>query len=134
MLATVIIWCGAVLNVVLNWILIPVLSAVGAAIASLATEILILVLATVYTQKSINVLGMFPKYWKSLVSAGVMFGATSLMKNVSGSGTAKLLLTVFFGAVVYVGMEILLKDRVVTEGIEMVKEKIGKTGKGPETP
>ena len=123
-LATKIIWCAAILNIVLNFLLIPKYSAVGAAIASLTTEILILILTLLNVQKDINILSYFPKYWKAALSAIAMFLCTGLIKQVLGGGMLNTIIIVVIGAGIYLLIELILKDEIMVDGVEMIKGKL----------
>lgn len=123
-LATKIIWCAAALNILLNYLLIPHYAAVGAAIASLTTETLVLALTLINVQKDINVIKLFPRYWKAALSAAVMFICTGLIKQLLGGGMFNTVIIVVAGAGVYLLLELVLKDRLIVNGIEMIKGKI----------
>lgn len=121
---TKIIWSGAVLNTILNSLLIPRFSAVGAAVASLATEVLILVLTLYKTRKVISVRSLLPGYWKSLLSAAAMFIIIGIEKRIIGGGFMNTVIIIATGCAVYLGMECLLKDPIVADGVQMVKNKL----------
>ena len=123
-LATKIVWCTAVVNIVLNALLIPRLAAVGAAIASLTTEILILILTLINVQKDINILGSFPRFWKAALSTVVMFLCTGLIKQALGGGMLNTLIIVAAGVGVYLCAELLLRDQIMVDGIQMIKGKL----------
>lgn len=52
---TITLILGAIINLVLNYILIPILNANGAAIATLCTEFFVMVLTTYYSKKKFNI-------------------------------------------------------------------------------
>ena len=101
---------GAVVNLMLNAILIPFFDAYGAVVASVAAELVITALYLYYSHRFISV-------WRILriASRYALFGAlmwipTYLVGDALPRGAATVVLQVFVGAVTYVALLILFRD------------------------
>ncbi len=93
---------GAALNIALNLVLIPAYGLVGAAVATLAAEALILVSSAVILRR-FGVIPAFGGMARPLVSAVVMGGLLYLL-----SGRIHVALLVAAGAAIYIGLLALL--------------------------
>lgn len=112
----------AVFNVALNLMLIPELGFRGAAIAAIATEVLLLILASTVARRYLEFTFSFETIWKVLFS-GIAMGLVvwglrdwsyEIMQN------ANILVLVPIGGIVYAGMMMLTKG-VPKELIELVR-------------
>ncbi|SEQ17447.1 Membrane protein involved in the export of O-antigen and teichoic acid [Lachnospiraceae bacterium NE2001] len=127
-IGTFIIWVGAVTNVLLNLFMIPKMLAVGAALSSLVTEIIILVLVYVFTRKERVVDYIVNSIKKELIAAFFMASLICLIKYVLNDLLLEIILSVFLGGVLYFILLILLKDSCVNSIILNLKSLIMKSG------
>ena len=114
---------GAVLNFLLNLILIPRLGAYGAVIASVAAETVITVLYLYYCRRFIRlaqVLGLALRY--GLLS-GVMFVPVWLVGRACAPGLPGILLQIGTGILVYGLGLLLLRDPVCREVFRMIRRR-----------
>jgi len=124
---------GAIVNFVLNFLLIPRLFSVGAVIASVAAETSIL-LAFIYFSRDYIRLGWILKAGIRYLIAGLaMAGVIMLSYKWLGMSWKSLALQVAGGGAVYVAVVLLLRDRFALEMMEIVKRNLpfmkGRSGK-----
>ena len=98
--------CCAIFNVSLNLLMIPHLGARGAAITSIATETLLLVLAYFAARKHIKFTFSFNTIWKVLFAGAVMGLSVWALKDFSYSylQNANVLALVPLGGIIYGGI------------------------------
>ena len=118
--ANICVITGAVVNFVMNLILIPNCGALGAAIATVAAETLIVIMLTYFGREYIKIREMLRQLLKyglcSALMAAVIYGL-----NFTGLGMEVLLvLKIVLGVTVYFGLLLLLKDDLVTHLIHSV--------------
>lgn len=123
----IVIWSvsgGALMNLLLNFYLIPSYGANGAAISTLISEFAVLVIQLICgrkyypfkTQDIINV--------KYLIGGVVMGVLTYLAVSILQSLLAKLIFGIAVGVLTYIGFLILIKDPLIMEIKLMIKQKI----------
>ena len=119
---------GTVFNFILNIFLISNFYSIGAAIASVCAEYLILFIQIIYILKShsFDVLDVFTGFVKYLSSGLIMFAIVKTISLFFNSKAPQTLLLVIIGGITYIGILTLLKDDMIHESIEIVKKKIGK--------
>jgi len=117
---------GAFISVVLNIILIPKLGALGAVIALLCTEFIVMLIRIFYSSKKVSLIVVFGGCYKYLMSgisvfiliiiiSEVLIGINNLIVNI---------LQVLIGGGFYLLILILLKDKVTLNMIEKLKSSI----------
>lgn len=116
---------GGIMNVVINFILIPKYFAIGASIGSVSGELCILLLSMRYLKKTnqYNTKGFFKDIYKYLVSGIAMLIVLLFVKRIISYNLFGLLILVAIGAIVYAIMLILLKDEIVMEQLNNIKMK-----------
>lgn len=116
---------AAILNMILNGLLIPHLDYDGAAIASVASELLVNATLLWWSRKEVktNVSARF--YLSVLFSAAAMTGCVLLMQYVVNGSVQTLLLSVLLGAVVYLLCNVIFKNEIVCDVLCKLKSKQG---------
>jgi O-antigen/teichoic acid export membrane protein len=94
---------ATIFNVVANFILIPRYSYIGAAFATVATEVLVLGWVAWLAWRWVGLMPNLVVLGKSALAAGTMAGLLWWL------GSPNLLLNIVFGAVIYIGMLVVLK-------------------------
>ncbi|MBE5875488.1 MAG: flippase [Lachnospiraceae bacterium] len=129
---TVSVFGGAIINLVLNLVLIPKYLSVGAAVASVCAELTIALIQLFYMNSIQKILKwrecLFCGF-KYIISAGVMLAVIEWMKTIwvlnTVVGTFEAM---FVGMVVYFGCLILLKDafmmNILKDALEMFKARL----------
>lgn len=115
---------GAIVNICLNGVLIPLYLACGAAIASLLTELIILVITLSKTIKELDIAIVVKNFGKELLSVSVMFICTFIAKKFGINGMLGMTLMFFIGIVSYFGMSFFLKDDMLIEFVRILKGKL----------
>ena len=124
---TISVSVAAVINVILNSILIRTNGTVGATIASITAEVVILIIHLIYMRKVINVFDVFKMSIKYLISSFIMFLVVYNITNMLSVGILNTMIEGIVGAIIYFGILILLKDKFLKDIINQVK--IGIKGK-----
>lgn len=123
---TISVCVGAAVNFILNLILIPKFSALGAVIATVSAEFSIALIQLWYSREIVDISWIKEtyKYW---ISGIVMLIIVSFL----GEGTYRnifiLARQIIIGCVVYFGTLILLKDNIIKNSFNLLKSKLKKT-------
>lgn len=94
---------ATIFNVVANFIVIPIYSYTGAAITTIATEVIVLVWVGIIVYKTLQLAPSFVVFGKSLLSAMVMAGVIQFM------GIDNIFINIIVGVAVYGVMLLLLR-------------------------
>ena len=114
---------GAVVNLVLNALLIPGFGPSGAAVGTLAAEAAVLLYQYTVLKDRVSVLLRQISWWKILVSA-VLAGLVSLPVKSLGLGSLlALLLGAVLYAVIYALLMIVLREPFVREMLQQLQQK-----------
>ncbi|HIY99713.1 MAG TPA: flippase [Firmicutes bacterium] len=125
---TVIVIIGAVVNCALNAVLIPLFQAIGACIASVIGEFVVMLAGFLYVWKK-KLFAISPifktsvKYW---IAAIIMFVPLFFIKKVMPVNVIGLIALIAIGVVVYFLMLLILRDELF---LELLKKMFGKIGK-----
>ncbi|MCF2673211.1 flippase [Fusobacterium varium] len=116
---------GAILNIIFNYISIPLLGAVGAALATLIIEIVGIILKIILGWEIFKELKIVNKNQIKILFSSLIMGffIIVLNKNIS-SNFFELLLSVIFGSIVYVSGLFFLKEELTTESAKKLKKEI----------
>ena len=105
---------GAVVNLALNLAMIPFLGAVGAAIASVIAETLILVFQMIYLRKVFNYKQLILPFVKYLLLGGIMFTVVFLLNYyVFKPSIINSLILVAIGVSIYFVLLLIVRDPIV---------------------
>lgn len=115
--------CAAGLNMILNSILIPRLMHDGAAIASVATEAFINIVECVYFTRLLKMKYNWTVIGEAVLSSGIMGASLVLAKNIGNVTIISFCCYILVSVVVYVSMNVLLKNQFVMEAIAVVRKK-----------
>lgn len=102
---------GAIINLVLNLILIPMLQSMGAIIGSLAAETVITVLFLYYCDGYMTFLQILHEGWRKFAAGLVMVVCMFIMGRHISNNTIAVFTEVFVGAVIYCFILCILKDK-----------------------
>lgn len=119
---------GAVANIGINYLMIPVYGAIGAAIATAACEVMSLIVMCILTFRKHGLPWkpfVFP-IWKYLIAAAASFGIMFLMQYYLVKAVWSFIVIGLVGAIVYAGLLIVMRDSFFTELIQMLFRKIFK--------
>ena len=118
---------AAVINVVLNAVLIPRYNENGAAVASVISEITVNLYQFISVKKTVDI--PFPKkaIWQSVISTAVMSAAVLLFTSFTNLPMlAECILAVGIGAVTYLAVNLIMKNQFLFDCITKMKGKLSK--------
>ena len=123
---TIVILCGATLNIMLNIPLIYLWGALGASIATVVSELIVCVVMFCLVRKELSLKEMFKTIWKPLLSGIMMFGVIFPLSMLLSPSILNTFIIVFVGIAVYALMILALKDDLVLSLIKQVFAKVFK--------
>lgn len=118
---TVVVVWGAAVNLVANLILIPAYGPIGAALATLLSAIVILLLSFRKVSRRIVIRLPLAVWAKSLVAGGVFFGVMVLFRLLPAHQYVKASLSLVVGGAVYLALLFILRAITLDEVRGMVK-------------
>ena len=110
----------ALLNVALNLILIPGFSYIGAAIASVITQVVVFTLEFSYLQKHLHKFNLFRMVSKPLGAAIIMGVLVYILNNILDT-TAVSLFVIIFGAIAVYGLFLYLFKAFDHQELQLIK-------------
>ncbi len=118
---------GAVVNIIVNYLLIPHLHAMGAVIGTICAEALVCIIQTAVVWKHIPVLSYINQAVPYVVSGLVMSGAVYLLGLCLGQSITTLIIQVISGVIIYVVLAFvylkLSHDEIVNILLNKIKRK-----------
>lgn len=112
---------SALLNVFLNFMLIPSMSQNGAAIASVLSELILNTIIFSYSLKIVKMNMNFRNIFKTIISTIVMLIVISICLKVFSASIFYYMLTIAIGGFTYVVCNVILKNIVLTEFFNTIK-------------
>lgn len=112
---TIAVVTGAILNVLLNLILIPNLKSIGAVYSTVISEMTIAIIEIVYLFKfkKINFKSIFEGSLKYLFASLIMGIIVYLLSNYIGVGVVQTLIEIIVGAIIYLLILFIMKDEFI---------------------
>ena len=152
---TISVTIGVIFNFILNYILIRKFASIGASVATVLSELIVVIIQFQFVKKEINLKNLFGMAWKYLLSGMIMFAVCfgirlllatniinssliNLSKNVLMNtdyfiNIVSIIIQIIFGALTYFVMLIILKDDYVFKFIDKIKSYIFKKNKVTES-
>lgn len=115
---------GSLSNVVMNATLIPIFTGVGAAVASVIAEAIVNGYQLFKMKKILDIRFDKDTLWKSVLSAVAMGAVCGIVGRIELGLLVSVVVTIISGAVVYIAMNAVLKNRMLYEAVEIVRKKI----------
>ena len=119
---------GAVVNLIMNLILIPKFGATGAVVGSIIAELTISVMYFKNCRGYLKVSQVLKCSYKRLIAGIIMVIAVKFVGELHLSNLLLLLCEVIAGGIVYFSVLFILKDSMLKNAFFMVKEKVCKNG------
>lgn len=127
---TISVTIGAIVNVILNYLLINLWGTIGAVISSVLAEFCILAVQLVYIRNEITVLDMMKSSVKYLISSLIMFVIVLEITNLMEVSIFNTCLEAMIGIVIYFVVLFILKDKflksIINQVVMNVKNRLGK--------
>ena len=121
---TISVGVGVLVNFVLNYILITLYSSIGACIATVLSEVVVVGMQFKFVKDEISIKEMIKSSYKYILASIIMFVACSLTKIIVSTGMASIILQVIVGVFVYGLILILLKDEYLYMFLSKAREKV----------
>lgn len=115
---------ASLINIVLNFILIPSYDQNGAAVASVISEFSVDFIQLLLLRKTINFVVPIKEFWKNILSTSIMAIVINITVNIINNVISKLLFSFIFGCLTYGIVSYLFKVDIFLELIKKVKEKL----------
>lgn len=115
---------AAILNFVLNLILIPHFRAMGALLASIIAEFSIVVTQLIDTRKVIDFKIIFKGSWKYIVSGIIMFIPTFIIGNILPHKISTTTIQLIVACIIYGIILIIIKDDFIYALVSKLKNKV----------
>lgn len=121
---TISVIIGATINFILNFILIKKYASLGASIATVFAEFSVTLVQFILIRKEIKIGDIIKLTYKYLISSIIMFYISMLVSHFIINNLLSILAQVAISIISYFGVLILLKDKMVIEGINLLKQKL----------
>ena len=119
---------GAIINVILNYILIQFYKEIGAAIASVVSELIVAVIYIILSRKKYKINKSAIKTFSKVIITGVIITLLLLYINLLKIGNLqKCIMQIFFASLLYLVMMYILKENIITDTISKIIKKYVKT-------
>lgn len=122
----IVIWStlgGAVFNLILNLVLIPLYAEIGAAVATFIAELAVLILQIILGYKYFPLKIKDIKYQSYLVATIIMSIAVALVVMATGDMWMQVLVSLLLGGALYVGYLLYVKDDITISMLNVVLKK-----------
>lgn len=112
---TISVICGAVVNAVLNYILISKFKALGACIGTVIAEFTVTCVQIYFVRNDFSILKILKSLLKYLVSSLCMFAISIIIGNVIDSKIISICVQAITGVTIYFGILCITKDSMMQE-------------------
>ena len=112
---TICVVCGAIVNVILNSLMIPKLQSLGAVIATVVAEFSVTAMEFYFVRKEFEIKEILILSRNYIVSALIMFIIVQISKVLIHSGIITILVQVILGTIVYFVTLLTIKDEMIIE-------------------
>lgn len=117
---------GAVINLILNCILIPFYWSVGAAVASIIAEMCVTTIMALMIKKDISMLKIITSSWKYLIAGAVMFVPCWLLNMYLPSSILNSVIIIGAGVLSYGLILLIIREEIIWGIIKKLVNKIKK--------
>ena len=115
---------GAVVNVIVNFILIPKYASIGAILASVIAEILIFIIQLYYIRDVIKTKTIFKDCYKNFISGIIMFIIVGYLSIKLEPSILNTFILIFIGGIIYVTIVMFFKDKTLEDIIKTIKKAL----------
>lgn len=117
---------GALVNFLLNLILIKKYASIGASIATVIAEFAVTVTQFILVRKEIRFLDILKISYKYIIASIIMFSVSMVIGIIITDNLLSIVTQFVTSLVIYFIILIILKDKLILEGIDKIKSKIFK--------
>ncbi|MBP3817414.1 MAG: oligosaccharide flippase family protein [Butyrivibrio sp.] len=123
--ATLIVWIGVLFNIIFNPFAISRMGAVGAAIVSLLSEVMVLLIVLYMTSGRIKFSNLKDDAIKELLAATFMFGGMCLIESIIQNNTMGVLVEILVGIIIYLIIIFIMKVKIASVFLKLIWDKLG---------
>lgn len=124
---TISIAIGLITNFILNYILIKMYNSIGAAIATVICELIVLIIQMYLIRKEMSPKEVLSYSYKYFFSGLVMFTVCMVVKFFLGTTLVAMVVQIALGIIVYGGILLITKDEYVFMFINRLKLMLGRS-------
>lgn len=121
---TISVIAGAIINVIMNLLLIPSCQALGASIGTVIAEFSVMAISLFCCRDYINMKSIMKVFFKYSLYSIVILITVFLAKNLFVQPILSLIASVFIGITVYVTLLFVTKDAMFEFAVEVIKKRI----------
>lgn len=126
---TISVVVGAIVNFILNLILIRYWKSIGASIATVVAEFAVTGVQFFLVRKELNILDVLRASYKYIIASICMFIISIIVGYCISNNLISIIVQVVVSVMVYLGTLIVMKDELVFEGLEKTKNIVKKVKK-----
>ena len=115
---------GAIVNLILNLLLIYNFKSIGASIATIFAELAVTAIQFVLLKKEISFIEILKISYKYIIASIIMFLVSLFIGYIILNNVLSIICQIIFSSIIYFITLVLLKDRIIFEFIDLIKEKI----------
>lgn len=120
---------GAIVNFILNLILIKYFASIGASIATVIAELAVTSIQFILVRKEIKFIDVIKLSYKYVIGSLIMFMCSMIVGYFIKDNLVSIILQVIVSFFVYILVLYILKDKMINEVVVRFKSKIRKEGK-----
>lgn len=113
--SSIALWIGAIVNVIINLLLIPTLKSIGAVIASIGAETVITIIYFYLSKEYISIKRIFLNTWKYAFSSFIMFFVVFFLVRILPIRVIYTVIEVITGILLYLFVLFILKDDLICQ-------------------
>lgn len=115
---------GTIFNICINYCLIPAFGAVGAAVASVFSELVVFVFQYIIVNRQIPLLEMFIENTKYLFYSIIMYSITLYMSKNMNASIKNTFIVIIVGVAAYISLLLVTKDKYLFKVVNILHNKI----------
>ena len=118
---TISYFAGAIVDLIINYFLIPKIGAVGAALGTVSAEFIIFLIQIICIKEIINIKNFINSFFKYLSCGLIMFVTSYLVGKELGNNAISTICQIVSGVIVYFSLLFMIKDKFLKEIINKWK-------------
>lgn len=121
--------CGAITNIILNFVLIRYFESIGASIATIGAEFVVMAIEIIYLRNEFNWKKIIYNSLKYLVAALIMFLCCFVINYLNLNGLIKMLIKIAIGAASYIIVLLIIREEFLMTTLLKIRRNIHETKK-----
>lgn len=121
---TISVIIGAIVNIILNIVLIKLYKSIGAAIATVIAEFSVTITQLILVRKEIKIYDVFKISYKYIIASIFMFVFSIVVGYIIKNNYICIIVQIIISIITYFSILLILKDKMIINGLNIVKNKI----------